>query len=84
MIESRQEKVEVTVVASADGTDRISLRVGESGETLFLTLTPSQARLLATELIASVNRVEVKANLKSGANLWRQPGESRPRLATAG
>jgi len=84
MIQSQQNKVEVSVVAGADGTDRISLHVGESGETLLLTLTPGQARLLATELIASVNRVEVKANLKSGTNMWRQPGESRPRLATAG
>lgn len=83
MIQSQQDKVEVTVIASADGMDRISLRVGEEGESLLLTLTPSQARLLATELIASVNRVEVKANLKSGTNMWRRPGESRPRLATA-
>lgn len=84
MIETQQNKVEVTVIASGDGPDRITLQVGDSGETRLLTLTPSQARLLATELIAAVNRAEVKANLKSGSNMWRKPGEARPRLATAG
>jgi hypothetical protein len=84
MIQSQQDKVEVSIVAGVDGADRISLRVGDNREVGLLTLTPSQARLLATELIAAVNRAEVKANLKSGTNMWRKPGESRPRLATAG
>jgi hypothetical protein len=84
MIQSRQDKVEVSVVAGVDGVDRIALMVGDSGESRLLSLTPGQARLLATELIAAVNRAEVKANLKTGTNLWRKPGESRPRLATAG
>ncbi len=84
MIQSQEDKVEVTVVAGGDGSDRITLQVGESGESRLLTLTPSQARLLATELIAAVNRAEVKANLKTGTNMWRKSGESRPRLATAG
>jgi len=84
MIQSQQHKVEVTVAASGDGSDRIALQVGDSGESKLLTLTPSQARLLATELIAAVNRAEVKANLKSGTNMWRKSGEAHPRLATAG
>lgn len=84
MIQSRQDKVEVSVVAGVDGVDRIALMVGDSAESRLLSLTPGQARLLATELIAAVNRAEVKANLKTGTNLWRKPGESRPRLATAG
>ena len=84
MIQSHQDKVEVTVVAGVDGPDRITLHVGDSGEKLLMTLTPSQARLLATELIAAVNRAEVKANLKTGTNMWRRTGESHPRLATAG
>jgi hypothetical protein len=79
-----QDKAEVMVVAGADGTDRISLSIGDGGEARLLTLTPSQARLLATELIAAVNRAEVKANLKMGSNMWRQSREYRPRLATAG
>lgn len=84
MIQSHQEKMEVSVVAGVDGTERITLEVNDSGERLALTLTPNQARLLATELIAAVNRAEVKANLKTGTNMWRRSGESRPRLATAG
>lgn len=84
MIQSHQEKIEVSVVAGVDGTERITLQVNDSGERLALMLTPDQARLLATELIAAVNRAEVKANLKTGTNMWRRSGESRPRLATAG
>lgn len=84
MIQSHQEKMEVSVVAGVDGTERITLEVNDTGERLVLTLTPDQARLLATELIAAVNRAEVKANLKTGTNMWRRSGESRPRLATAG
>ena len=84
MNQSQQDKLEVSVVGGGDGTDRIALSAGDSGESRLLTLTPSQARLLATQLIAAVNRAEVKANLKTGKNIWRQPGESRPRLATAG
>lgn len=84
MVQSHQDKLEVNVVAGVDGCDRIALRGGMDGESLLLTLSTGQARLLATELIAAVNRAEVKANLKTGPNLWRSPGESRPRLATAG
>lgn len=84
MIQSQQDKVEVAVVAGSDCTDHISLRVGDGGESRLLSLTPSQARLLATELIAAVNRAEVKANLKMGSNMWRKSGEHRPRLATVG
>lgn len=83
MIQTHQYKPEVVVVATGDGTDRVALRLGE-GEEALLTLTPAQARMLATELIASVNRVEVKANLKVGTNMWRRSGEPQPRLATAG
>ena len=83
MIQTQQRKPEVAVVATGDGTDRITLRLGD-GEEALLTLTPAQARMLATELIASVNRVEVKANLKVGTNMWRRSGETPPRLATAG
>ena len=84
MIQSQNEKVEVTVVEGSDGSECIALQVSSGGETNVLKLTPSQARLLATELIAAVNRAEVKVNLKSGTNMWRRSGESRPRLATAG
>jgi hypothetical protein len=84
MAQPLQNKVEVNVIASVDGSDRIALRTGDSEEDVLMSLTPSQARLLATELIAAVNRAEVKANLKSGTNMWRRPGKPGPRLATAG
>jgi len=84
MIQSLHDKVEVTVDAGVDGRDRISLQIGDSVEEYMLALTPSQARRLATELIAAVNRAEVKANLKQGANFWRQPQDPRSPLATAG
>lgn len=84
MTQSQQDKLEVTVVAGIDSKDYITLQVGEHGEARLLTLSPGQARLLATELIAAVNRAEVKANLKRGTNMWRQSGESRPRLQAAG
>ena len=84
MTQNSEVKVIVGLVNGVDGVDRISLRSGDESEALLLSLSPTQARLLATELIAAVNRVEVKANLKSGTNMWRRAGESRPRLATAG
>jgi len=84
MVQPLQSKVEVTVIANVDGLDRIAMRTSASEEEVLLSMTPSQARLLATELIAAVNRAEVKANLKTGTNLWRRPGKSDPRLATAG
>ena len=84
MVHPLQTKIVVTVIASVDGTDRIGLRMGESEDDTLASLTPSQARLLATELITAVNRAEVKANLKTGTNMWRRPGKNDPRLATAG
>ncbi|MEW6678899.1 MAG: hypothetical protein AB1421_13340 [Pseudomonadota bacterium] len=85
MVPGIQEKITVSVVAGVDGVDRIALQHGDGSETLLLNLTPSQARLLANELVAAVNKVAVKANLKSGPNMWRQnPGDSQPRLARAG
>jgi hypothetical protein len=44
-----------------------------------LALTPHQARVLATELIMTVNRAEVRNNLKRNQNLVRntQPSELR-------
>ncbi|MEW5771403.1 MAG: hypothetical protein AB1831_13695 [Pseudomonadota bacterium] len=84
MSESHQDNVVVTVVSGIDNTDRISLQLGEGMSGTVCTLTPSQARMLATELIAAVNRAEVKASLKSGTNMWRRTNETRPRFATAG
>jgi hypothetical protein len=91
------ENVGVSLVSSEDGTDRIAVTLAD-GPGNAMVLTPAQARALATELITAVNRAEVKASLRTSPNLWRRagnaqpqpaeapayPGESRPRLATAG
>jgi hypothetical protein len=86
MMQHEVEKMDVSLMSGDDGLDRITIKLasvlaGELGTSL--TLTPSQARILATELIAAVNRAEVKSSLKTSPNLWRRQGEVRPRLATA-
>lgn len=86
MLHNMVEKMDVSLISGDDGSDRIAINLVNQleGETLSgLTLTPSQARMLATELIAAVNRAEVKKSLKTSPNLWRRQGEARPRLATA-
>jgi hypothetical protein len=87
MMQHEVEKMDVSLIAGDDGFDRVAIKLmsemaGELGSSL--TLTPGQARILATELIAAVNRAEVKSSLKTSPNLWRRQGEVRPRLATAG
>jgi hypothetical protein len=51
------------------GSDRVVLALQGQGHSL--SLTPHQARVLATELIMAVNRAEVRNNLKRGHNLVR-------------
>ena len=87
MMQPEVNKMDVSLISSDDGLDRIAIKLvgGPAGETdPCMSLTPSQARALATELIAAVNRAEVKNSLKTSPNLWRRQGEARPRLATAG
>jgi hypothetical protein len=86
MLQLEVSKMDVSLISSDEGVDRISIKLvsvltGEAEPSL--SLTPSQARTLATELIAAVNRAEVKNSLKTSPNLWRRQGEARPRLATA-
>ena len=82
MMQHEVDKMDVSLIPGDDGSDRIAIKLAsELGASL--TLTPSQARILATELIAAVNRAEVKSSLKTSPNLWRRQGEVRPRLATA-
>ncbi len=86
MMHNEVDKMDISLISGDDGLDRITIKLvselaGELGTSL--TLTPSQARTLATELITAVNRAEVKSSLKSSPNLWRREGEFRPRLATA-
>jgi hypothetical protein len=87
MMQPEVSKMDVSLISSDDGLDRIAIKLvgGKSDQTEpCMSLTPSQARALATELIAAVNRAEVKNSLKTSPNLWRRQGEARPRLATAG
>jgi hypothetical protein len=82
MTHSEADKVSVNLIASDDGADRIAIKLGE--QPAALVLTPAQARALATELIAAVNRAEVKTSLKSSQNLWRRAPDPQSRLATVG
>lgn len=80
------EKLDVSLISGDDGFDRIAIHLASivaGDQCSALTLTPSQARMLATELISAVNRAEVKKSLQTSPNLWRRQGEARPRLATA-
>jgi hypothetical protein len=80
------EKLDVSLVSGDDGLDRIAILLANAlpGDACSaLTLTPQQARILATELISAVNRAEVKRSLQTSPNLWRRQGEARPRMATA-
>ncbi len=87
MLQNEVSQVDVSLISNDDGSDRIAINVLNNllagDPTAALLLTPSQARLLATELISAVNRAEVKKSLKTSPNLWRRQGEARPRLATA-
>ncbi len=83
MMQHEVDKMDVSLIPGDDGFDRIAIKL-ESELGASMTLTPSQARILATELIAAVNRAEVKRSLKTSPNLWRRQVEVRPRLATAG
>lgn len=80
---SHEQQVHVVLTTTQDGQDCVALTLGDAGDKT-LVLTPGQARDLANNLIAAVNRAEVKANLKVSHNLWRRTGESRPRLQPAG
>jgi hypothetical protein len=87
MLQNEVSQVDVSLISHDDGSDRIAINVlnkilaGDNEAALLLT--PSQARMLANELISAVNRAEVKKSLKTSPNLWRRQGEARPRLATA-
>ena len=75
-------KLAITLEEGTDGNDRLVLRI--EGEPCELRLTPHQARKVATELILTVNRAEVRSNLRRSQNYSRQaaaPGSGRMREA---
>lgn len=63
-------KLSIFLEEGANGDDRLVLRV--DGEPCELRLTPHQARKVATELILTVNRAEVRSNLRKSQNYTRQ------------
>ena len=69
--------LDITLKEDALGRDHVVLALQAQG--CDLTLTPHQARILATELIMAVNRSEVRSNLKHSQNVVRstQPTERR-------
>lgn len=70
MIEMESGKVlDIKLKEDAQGRDRVVLTL--ESQAYALSLTPHQARVLATELIMAVNRAEVRNNLKHSHNMVR-------------
>jgi hypothetical protein len=69
--------LDISLKEDGQGRDRVELTLQAHACTL--TLTPHQARVLATELIMAVNRAEVRSNLKHSQNMVRetQPGPQK-------
>ncbi len=63
-------KLSILLEEAADGGDRLVLKI--EGESCELRLTPHQARRIATELILTVNRAEVRSNLRKSQNYTRK------------
>lgn len=61
--------LDISLKEDAHGRDRVEVTLQSPG--CALTLTPHQARVLATELIMAVNRAEVRNNLKHSQNMVR-------------
>jgi len=69
--------LDINLKEDAQGRDRVVVTLQAPG--CALSLTPHQARVLATELIMAVNRAEVRSNLKHSQNMVRgaQPAEQK-------
>ncbi|MEW5966324.1 MAG: hypothetical protein AB1720_04910 [Pseudomonadota bacterium] len=61
--------LDISLKEDAQGRDNVEVTLQSPGCTL--SLTPHQARVLATELIMAVNRAEVRSNLKHSHNMVR-------------
>jgi hypothetical protein len=61
--------LDIALQDDGHGRDRVLLTLQAHG--CALSLTPHQARVLATELIMAVNRAEVRSNLKHSQNMGR-------------
>jgi hypothetical protein len=70
MIELNQGgALDISLQEDSHGRDSVILALTAQG--CELSLTPHQARVLATELIMAVNRAEVRNNLKHSQNMVR-------------
>jgi hypothetical protein len=67
--------VSISLVEDMNGKDRVAFALSSGG--CDLSLSPHQARVLATELIMAVNRAEVRGNLRRSQNLARGAESSR-------
>lgn len=63
--------LDIRLMEDSQGRDRVEVLL--LAHDCRLTLTPHQARVLATELIMAVNRAEVRSNLKHSQNVPRTP-----------
>ncbi|MDP3419836.1 MAG: hypothetical protein Q8R61_08920 [Thiobacillus sp.] len=63
--------LDISLKEDSQGRDRVEVSL--VAHDCRLTLTPHQARVLATELIMAVNRAEVRSNLKHSQNVVRSP-----------
>ncbi|MFP5408758.1 MAG: hypothetical protein ACLGGY_05700 [Gammaproteobacteria bacterium] len=63
--------LDISLKEDSQGRDRVEVSL--VAQDCRLTLTPHQARVLATELIMAVNRAEVRSNLKHSQNVVRTP-----------
>lgn len=81
MLELEPGKVlNISLKEDANGRDCISLSLQE--QDCDLSLTPHQARVLATEIIMAVNRAEVRSNLRHSHSMVRSkpPADQRQGL----
>ncbi|MFN3543386.1 MAG: hypothetical protein ACK4UX_00835 [Thiobacillus sp.] len=66
--------LDISLKEDAQGRDLVEVTLQPHG--CMLSLTPHQARVLATELIMAVNRAEVRSNLKHSHNMVRGSGSA--------
>lgn len=70
------ELLDINLQEDNQGRDHVVL---DLKDTCTLSLSPHQARVLATELIMAVNRAEVRNNLRRSTSLTRRNGTETPR-----
>jgi hypothetical protein len=83
MIELESGKaLDISLKEDAQGRDRVVLSFQTHEQAL--SLSPHQARVLATELIMAVNRAEVRNNLKHSHSMVREKQPTEPKRGLFG